>query len=274
MMIRICVHGALFACLTLLTQIGGLAYLLSLVTRRFARKVPPLGRWFPPLAFLGFYLSLSLLATAAAPLFGRTHLPCFTSAHTRLAMQSPLYCTLNRHYVTPDLKSVLLELSAHLDETFPGSVTLVLDAGFPFIDGFPMLPHLSHSDGRSVDLAYSYRSAKVGYLPGKTNSPFGYWAFEENNPESSLPCSNRDDLVTLRWDMQWFKPFLNDYALETERTRAAMEWLTTAGQDLGVSKIFLEPHLVEALAIESDIIRFQGCRAARHDDHVHVQVGP
>ena len=269
-MIRICVHGALILCLTLLTQIGGLAYLLTALTSNLALNARFFGRCAVLVVFLGFYAALSLLATAVAPHFGRTPLPCFASANVKLAMQSPIYCALNRHYVHPELEAVLLTLASDVNSRFPGTVTLALDANFPFIDGFPLLPHLSHGDGRTVDLAYYYRSAEGVYLPGKTNSPIGYWAFEGPAPSSDLPCPGRDDWLTLRWDMAWFRPFLNDYALDKDRTRAAIEWLATSGRERGVYKIFLEPHLVETLEIESSAARFQGCRAARHDDHVHV----
>ncbi|MBB3160132.1 hypothetical protein FHS25_000564 [Rhizobium laguerreae] len=40
----------------------------------------------------------------------------------------------------------------------------------------------------------------------------------------------------------------------------------------GLRKIFIEPHLKNALGIADSHIRFQGCRAARHDDHIHIQV--
>lgn len=269
-MIRICLHGALVLGLTALSQIGGLAYLLTVLTAHLVRRSRSRRRWVYPVTFLGFYVALSLLAAVVAPHFGRTPLPCFASDSEKLAMQSPVYCALNRHYVAPELKSLLFALASHVDSRFPGTVTAVLDANFPFIDGFPMLPHLSHGDGRNVDLAFYYRSTEGDYLPGRTRSPIGYWAFEEPPPGSRLPCSGRDDWLTLRWDMAWFKSFLNGYALDRDRTRAAIEWLTTSGRKLDVYKIFLEPHLVETLEIESSAVRFQGCRAARHDDHVHV----
>ena len=40
--------------------------------------------------------------------------------------------------------------------------------------------------------------------------------------------------------------------------------------DPGVQKILIEPHLKERLQLQSSKVRFQGSRAARHDDHVHV----
>lgn len=266
------IHLTLVVLLTLLTQIGGLAYLLALVCARRVSRTGPIGGWAGPAMFIGLYVGLSLLATVTAPLFGRTPLPCFVSEHAPLAMQSPVYCALNRHYVTPALKSVVEGLATHVDGEYPGAVTLALDAGFPFIDGFPLLPHLSHRDGLKLDLAFYYRGEAGDYLRGKTASPIGYWAFEDPSKKDSLPCSGRNDLMTLRWDMPWFRPFLRDYTFEAERTRTALEWLVAAGRDAGVSKVFIEPHLADALTVESDILRFQGCRAARHDDHIHFEI--
>ena len=38
-----------------------------------------------------------------------------------------------------------------------------------------------------------------------------------------------------------------------------------------VRRIFLEPHLKRRLGYAEDgRVRFAGCHAARHDDHVHV----
>jgi hypothetical protein len=39
-----------------------------------------------------------------------------------------------------------------------------------------------------------------------------------------------------------------------------------------VAKIFVEPPLAAQLGLSDPKIRFQGCRAARHDDHIHIQL--
>jgi hypothetical protein len=39
-----------------------------------------------------------------------------------------------------------------------------------------------------------------------------------------------------------------------------------------IGKILLEPHLRDRLGLTSSKIRFQGCNAARHDDHLHLQL--
>jgi hypothetical protein len=126
--------------LTVLTQVGGLAWLIAL---GFRRRLLAIG-----LAYLG----LSLAAVAAAPLAGRVVLNC--TADGPLQMQSWVYCALNRAYVTPDLRDVLERTADTMARRYPGTVTLVLDANFPFVAGFPLLPHLLHDDGEKVDLAF------------------------------------------------------------------------------------------------------------------------
>ena len=39
-----------------------------------------------------------------------------------------------------------------------------------------------------------------------------------------------------------------------------------------VERIFIEPYLAARLGVSSDVLGFQGCRAARHDDHIHIQI--
>ena len=39
-----------------------------------------------------------------------------------------------------------------------------------------------------------------------------------------------------------------------------------------VNKVFIEPHLKKRLKLNHSKIRFQGCKAVRHDDHIHFQI--
>lgn len=273
MVIRSSIHLVVFIALTLLTQIGGLAYILAVLSGRYICKSAPFCGIMTAMAFLILYGSLNAVSALAAPHFGRVSLPCSNQKNHMISMQSPLYCLLNRHYVTPDLEHAVFQLAAYMNTTFPGTVTIILDAGFPFFDGFPLLPHLSHHDGRKLDLAFFYLNENAAYMPGKTKSPIGYWAFEEPAPESPQPCANRNDWLTLRWDMKWFAPLLHPLKLDKQRTSAALQWLSSTGQGFGVTKILLEPHLKDALDVDSDRVRFQGCRAARHDDHIHIEIG-
>lgn len=259
-MIRLLIGTGLFIVLTILTQIGGVAYLLASWLAR--------GVFRQTVAFIGVYALLSLGAVFIAPVFGREPLPCVE--RDGLAPRSILYCALNRQYVSPNLHQLATRLARHVDAQHPGSVTQYLDAGFPFADGFPLLPHLSHDDGRKVDFAFYYRAED--YLPGETPSPLGYWGFLEPHADDPEICRKKNRL-TLRWDMGWFQRFVReDLTLDAARTGTMLRWLVDEGVKDGVEKVLLEPHLRARFALPPAIVRFQGCRAARHDDHVHVQV--
>ena len=39
-----------------------------------------------------------------------------------------------------------------------------------------------------------------------------------------------------------------------------------------VGKIFIEPHLNTRLNLTSQKVRYHGCQAVRHDDHIHFQL--
>jgi len=212
------------------------------------------------LVFVGAYLILSIGALTVAPMFGRVPISCFSGE--TFVMKSKMYCALNRQYVTPELKTVLSDFSKNLDQKFSGTQTLVLDANFPFITGFPLLPHLSHNDGKKVDLAFFYKD-ETGFLSGRTKSPIGYFAFEQG------PTSCPNNILSLRWDMAWIQKYWPHYHLEPKRMVAALQLLS---DDERVGKLFIEPHLKSRFYAQGSKIRFQGCRAARHDDHIHIQL--
>lgn len=242
-------HGLLVLLLTVLTQLGGLAWLAALPFRR---------RW---LAFTLLYAALSVAAVFVAPMTGRVALPCLPGG--ALQSQSVLFCALNRNYVTPELAQVARDTATEMARRHPGTVTLTLDAGFPFVTGFPLLPHLSHADGRKLDLAFAYTDEDGAYLTGKTRSPIGYWAFEQG------PTTCPQNRLTMRWDLGWLQGLFPDRPMEPARTAELVRVLL---DDARVTRVFLEPHLQTRLDLEHPKLRFQGCRAARHDDHIHIEI--
>jgi hypothetical protein len=245
---RVLGQGLVILGLTVLTQLGGLAWLVAL---RFRRRLA---------VFVLAYAALWGAAQLAAPLLGRVPVPCGGEV---LRAQSWVYCALMRNFVTPELLTVAENAAAAVAAEYPGTVTLVLDGGFPFLDGMPLVPHLSHDDGEKLDFAFYYADAG-GYVAGRTASHLGYFAFLRFGPEACPPV-----WMTLRWEMAWFRPLLRDLALEPLRTRALIAALLA---DPRVGKVFVEPPVAEALWLSDGKLRFQGCRAARHDDHVHVQL--
>ena len=256
-------HGLIILVLTVLTQLGGIAWLLALLLRQI------FGRFL--LMFVVAYLGLTVTAHYTAPIMGREPLPCLDAGPSQIAVLNPLYCALNRNYVTPPMIAHADNLADYMHDAFPGTRTRALDASFPFIDGFALLPHLSHDDGNHLDLAFYY--AEEGeYRLGQAKSIIGYWGFEQPRPGDPQPCAD-DTGISLRWDMDWVQAYMRDWTLDEERTTSALNWLAInpVGTDY---KLFLEPHLQQRLGVSADTVRFQGCSAARHDDHVHIEFQP
>src|SRR5262245_45699285 len=142
---------AAFIVLTLLTQIGGVIFALALLLSWLFVPKTVLG-WtrgaLTTLIFIALYLELSLaVVPRLAAAGGRVPLSCHAEPDRPFAAGHRLYCVLNRHYVDARLVTLLSQLSRAIDRAHPGTVTLYLDGNFPFLDGFPLPPHLSHNDG-------------------------------------------------------------------------------------------------------------------------------
>lgn len=238
--------------LTLTTQIGGLVLwpILGLAT-----TLPERRRLLGGIGlFAASYLVAALVVVplVARP-FGRVPLPCFGDGS--IGPRSLLFCAANRHYVVPEMRAELIAVSDRVAEAHPGTRVAFLDAGFPF-PGVPLLPHLSHGDGRKADLAL--------VLAGG-GSPVGYFGYIQPSGPSACPPRGLD----LRWDLAFLQPLFGPPRLDEARTRSLVESLVARP---AIQKLFIEPHLRDRLGLTSPKIRFQGCHAARHDDHIHVQL--
>lgn len=266
---RLC-QLCIFFILTVLTQIGGLAYLIS----SFSASKMRMQNWYAKFCiFLAFYAVATVSATVIAPSFGRVPIPCLGENTDNIAVRSTIYCMLNRNYVTPPVLNLVSALANDVNRKFPGTTTVVLDGNFPFWDGFPLLPHLSHSDGRKLDIGFYYKDASGDFVNLATRSPIGYFAFEQPSPGDEQPCEGRRDILTTRWDFDWLQPLFPAYQIEEKRTAFSLDWLSTEGVErFRLDKVFIEPHVRNALGVKGSVIRFQGCRAARHDDHIHIQI--
>ena len=65
-------------------------------------------------------------------------------------------------------------------DKYPGTILNYLEANFPFIDKFPLLPHLSHNDGKKLDVSFHYVNAKTGEHTNVVPSWLGY-GFAKNH---------------------------------------------------------------------------------------------
>lgn len=173
------------------------------------------------------------------------------------------YCYFNRNFVTPQARDVAVKAAAAVASQYPGVVVYYMDASGP--DGHkPFAPHLSHGDGREIDLALFYADADGHPLfkpPGLT----GYRNYEPPRPGDPVMCVGQKGGAR---DPD--PPAGRHWRLDEARTRALVVAVTS---DARVRRVFLEPHLKVRLGLQGDAkIHFQGCHAARHDDHLHVDV--
>lgn len=249
--------------MTVLTQIGGIVYLLSLfLSRKWGINL----KFKSLLIFLTLYLlSTILIVPLIAPIFGREKVK-----HTeKIRPSNYMTVLLNRNYVKPELNELLLEAESELIGTDVG--IYYLDANFPFINNFPLLPHLSHSDGKKIDISLIYETQE-GNITIKQKSISGYGVFEN-------PKRNEYDQITKCLSAGYFQydypkyltlGVINRELIFSEKgTKKLMEGLLKS-RNLG--KLFIEPHLKKRLNLIDDRIRYHGCRAVRHDDHIHIQL--
>ncbi|MBL6449463.1 hypothetical protein JMN32_24335 [Fulvivirga sp. 29W222] len=204
-----------------------------------------------------------------APFAGRVALPVFNKPLKPLTISTVL---LNRHYVRPQLLTIAQSTAEELDKKYPGTILFYLDANFPFLNGFPLFPHLSHNDGKKLDLAFCYLSQKEHKYTCQHPSPIGYGIYAdpmECEPDQPQICNDNgfwqyglmEQIIP-----QWNK---SKFILDISRTKYMINIVTSKSS---IEKVFIEPHLKQRLGISSPKVGYHGCHAVRHDDHIHLQI--
>ncbi|MDF1697854.1 MAG: hypothetical protein P1U56_18545 [Saprospiraceae bacterium] len=259
-------HVIIFIILSVVTQIGGLIWVISVY---FSASIPaPQRKYAKFFTFPTFYLIATfLIVPLIAPHFGRTPLP--KSKSSKLAPHSYWTIILNRHYVTHTLKNELHTIASQYESQFPQLKTIYLDANFPFWDGFPLLPHLSHNDGKKIDLSFIYETNGAVTNSKPSRSGYGHY-------ESPKPGEYNQPSICLRsgyWQYD-FPKYLTlgvkpNFNFESGKTKKLIQLILSRKN---THKVFLEPHLSNRLGLKHKKLRFHGCRAVRHDDHIHYQV--
>lgn len=265
---------ALIFGLTVLTQTGGLVLIISLgISWRLNKKMN--ASWKRLLIQAGSFLIIYLLFVfvivplIARPL-GRVQLPLFEKDHVRPA--NAITFLLNRNYVRPELKRIVFAVADKLNEKHPGTTLNYLDANFPFIDKVPLFPHLSHSDGKKLDISFFYRSSKTELETNEVPSWIGYGICEEPKPgEVNRPeeCARKGFWQYSALQENLSQASKKDFVFDETRTRLMINSFV---QEKNLGKILIEPHLRHRLSLTSDKIRLHGCNAVRHDDHIHIQL--
>ena len=243
--------------LTILTQVGGIIWMLSiLLSKKFKKQK----RIVFPLLYLLFNL---IIIPPIAKVFGREPLPVINQI---IKPRNIIYPILFRNYVTSEFKSPLIESS--IDLAHLGIQVTYLDANFPFWDGFPLLPHLSHNDGKKIDISFMYIDI-YGNPTTKKPSVSGYGAYVNKNNPTATTCLKQG---YWQYDFPKYLTFgtLNNLTLDKENTKTLIQGLL---YKTNAEKLFIEPYLKTELELSDySKIRFHGCKAVRHDDHIHLQV--
>ena len=251
--------------LTILTQVGGIVYLIvMLITRRQIkrRRVKRIG------LFIVLYLLVTfLLVPLTAPVFGRERIKNtdLISAH------SFFYKLLNRNYVRPELNKALQQISIGLNQKHQGIKLIYLDANFPFFNKFPLLPHLSHNDGKKIDITLVYQ-LQNGELTNKKPSVSGYGVFEDPEPNEYDQISICKSKGNWQYDFPKYLTLgkINKEISFSEKGTQSLVLETVKQNSIG--KILIEPHLKARLNLNYSKVRYHGCHAVRHDDHIHIQL--
>lgn len=253
----------LFLFLTVTTQVGGIIYLLS---RFVAKKWNRHFKFKTLTVFIVLYLfSTLLIVPVLAPLFGREKVNHSNVIHPTNFMT----VLLNRNYVRPELNKLLSDTEKELAGT--GIQIHYLDASFPFINKFPLLPHLSHNDGKKIDLSLIYET-KDGLLSDKQKSISGYGLFEEPNANEFNQINKCLSKGYFQYDFPKYLTLgsINDELEFSENGTRTL--ITSLLKSKSLGKLFIEPHLKTRMNLHNDRIRYHGCRAVRHDDHIHIQL--
>lgn len=264
----------IFGLLTLLTQVGGIVYLAYLpLSRIVSRRVSVRWqRWAAKSVVLLVCIAVAslLIVPPLARAFGRMPLPLQATEAVPLQPANLGYVLFNRHYVTPELYDLITTVATKVGEQEPGTVLTYLDASFPFYDGYPLLPHRSHDDGEKVDLCFLYTDATGDRLNGSPNL-LGYGQTDgPTGGEHNQPAACTAQGYWQYDAISRIMPQNDRFRLDEAATRHLIQLLLA---DWRTGKIFLEPHLKQRLRLQgAGRVRFHGCKAVRHDDHIHVQL--
>ncbi len=249
---------SLFVFLTITTQVGGIILLISLL---FSKKWKADFKFKKSTVFITLYLiSTYIIVPLLAPVFGRQKI------QTTDNLRPATYITvlLNRNYVRPELNTVLQNISKNRPIRF-------LDANFPFINKFLLLPHLSHDDGNKIDLSFIYENQN-GQITDLTKSNSGYGVFESPQGSEFDQISECKKLGYFQYDYPKYLTFgkkNSDLKFSEKENKELINEIVNINL---VEKVFIEPHLVERMNLDSNKIRYHGCKAVRHDDHIHIQI--
>jgi len=244
--------------LTIITQIGGVLFLVSLWISK-KKKLNTM------LVFIPLYLVATfLLVPPLASLLGREPVK---NSH-KIEPTNYLTILLNRNYVQPKLNQLLNKTKQYLSDA-PFKIKY-LDASFPFIDKFPLLPHLSHNDGKKIDISFIYQDGHSMIDAKKSRSGYGVFVPIKNGEYNQTKMCKSKGAFQYDYPKYLTLGQINEKLTFSQKGTKQLIEALLKNRDLG--KLFIEPNLKKRLKLTDNRVRNHGCRAVRHDDHIHVQL--
>jgi len=259
------VHLFAVTLLTVITQIGGVIYLLTLA---LFWKINSKSKFLPVLIFGTLYLLATFfIVPLMAPWFGREKI----KENRMVEAKHWFYVVTNRNYVKPRLNHTLQQIAKGVQTNHPQVKIIFMDASFPFIDGFPLLPHLYHDDGRKVDVALIYEDS-LGSITNRKPTVSGYGYFERPHQGECNQVYICKSAGEWQYDFTRYLTFGTPHEELKFSAKANFALATVTLNNNSVDRIFIEPHLRERLSLHSSKVWYHGCQSVRHDDHIHIEL--
>jgi len=258
-------HLLIFIVLTVISQTGGILFLIAVIATHKVKNKRLLKR---TITFLGIYLVFNLLLTPIiAQQFGREKITTSEVIQPRMLLTD----LLNRNYVRAELNEVLQKTESDFKAKYPNLKIMYLDANFPFINEFPLLPHLSHDDGKKLDLCFIYEDFD-GKLTNNKPSRSGYGIFAMSTAKEADTNERCKKKGYWQYDFTQYATLGTTDANLKLATKPTRDLILSLINNSKIKKIFIEPHLKYRLRLNYNKMRFHGCQAVRHDDHIHIQL--
>jgi hypothetical protein len=256
----------MIALLTMASQIGGLVWFsVFFIWLIFKFKTPFI---FKLVSFIGIYLLVVIyLVPPLAESNGKVPMP--NGKEGNLIPHNVLFPLLNRNYVTPQTLRILQQTADKVNRTNPDLKLVYLDASFPFGKEMPLPPHISHSNGRKVDLTFAYTKNGKIMNAGSCTTGYGNFVAPRQGEHNQIEvCKSKGHYL---YDASKYAGFgkRKNYVFDEANTKLIIEKLL---ENPETSRIYIESHLKQRLNIKSEKVRSTGCWAVRHDDHIHFQI--